>query len=156
MIARLMRTDELDEVLGLLTEQRHEGGNSIERLSVEQALRLLLRRPELGAIYVLDQGGTLLGGTVVTIGFSLEAAGRAMVVNALYLRPSHRGQGLGRLLIDRVLAFARRSECRAVVLEPTLDDHETCLWYTALGFEHRHREYCSASVAELSIRLRVA
>ena len=60
------------------------------------------------------------------------------------------------MLIDRVLAFARRSECEAIVLEPALDDHATCGWYDDLGFEHRHREYCSASVAQLSLRFRVA
>jgi ribosomal protein S18 acetylase RimI-like enzyme len=156
MIARSMRTDDFDAVLALLAEQRREGGDGLERASVDQALHLLLRRPDLGAIYVVDEGGTLLAVTVGTIGFSLEVGGRAMAVNALYVRPSHRELNLGRQLIDRLLTFARRAECRALLLEPALDDHETCRWYSELGFEHRHREYCAANLAELSRRLRVA
>jgi ribosomal protein S18 acetylase RimI-like enzyme len=156
MIARSMRSDDIDQVLGLLTEQRRVGGRGVERAGLEEALLLLLRRPDLGAVFVLDEGGRLLGATVVTIGFSLEVGGRAMVVNALCADPTHRDPGLGRMLIDRVLTFARRAECRAVVLEPALDDHETCRWYDDLGFEHRHREYCSASLDELTTRLRVA
>lgn len=156
MIARSMRTDDIEELLTLLAKQQLEGGTGIERASLEQALCGLLRQPELGAVFVLDEDGELIGGTVVTIGFSLEVGGRAVVVNALCVRLPHRKQGLGRLLIDRVLAFARRADCRAIVLEPTLDDHETCCWYDDLGFEHRHREYCSASVTELSLRLNAA
>ena len=156
MIARSMRTDDMDGLLTLLTRQQPEGGTGIDRASLEQALCVLFRQPELGAVFVLDEGGTVLGGAVVTIGFSLEVGGRAAVVNALCVRSPYRDQGRGRLLIDRVLAFARRAECRAIVLEPTLDDHETCCWYDDLGFEHRHREYCSASVTELSLRLDAA
>jgi ribosomal protein S18 acetylase RimI-like enzyme len=156
MIARAMRIADLEALLTLLTGQRQESGLGLERASLEQALCVLFRRPDLGAVFVLDEGGTLVGGTVVTIGFSLERGGRAMVVNALCVRSPDRDQGLGRLLIDRVLAFARRAECRAIVLEPPLDDHQTCRWYDDLGFEHRHREYCSASVTELSLRLDAA
>ena len=156
MIARSMRSDDLEALLTLLSLHRPDGGTGIERASLEQALCVLLRRPELGAAFVLDESGALVGGAVVTIGFSLELGGRAVVVNALCLRSPYREQGLGRLLIDRVLAFARRAECRAIVLEPPLDDHQTCRWYDDLGFEHRHREYCSASVSELSLRLDAA
>jgi GNAT superfamily N-acetyltransferase len=156
MIARSMRSDDLEGLLTLLSRHQPDGGTGIGRASLEQALCVLLRQPELGAVFVLDEAGKLVGGAVVTIGFSLELGGRAVVVNALCLRSPHREQGLGRLLIDRVLAFARRAECRAIVLEPPLDDHQTCRWYDDLGFEHRHREYCSASVTELSLRLDAA
>ena len=156
MIARSMRADDTDGLMTLLTQRTPEGGTGIERASLEQALCVLLRRPELGAVFVLDEGGSLVGGAVVTIGFSLEMGGRAVMVNALRVRSPHREHAQGRLLIDRILAFARRAECRAVVLEPPLDDHQTCRWYDELGFEHRHREYCSASVTELSLRLDAA
>ncbi len=155
MIARSMRTDDMDGLLTLLTQQP-EGGTRIERASLEQALCILFRQPELGAVFVLDERGTLVGGAVVTIGFSLDVGGRAAVVNAICVRSPYRDRGHGRLLIDRILAFARRAECRAIVLEPPLDDHQTCCWYDDLGFEHRHREYCSASVTELSLRLDAA
>ena len=156
MIARSMRSDDTEDLLTLLSQHQSAGGTAIERASLEQALCALLRQPELGAVFVLDEGGMLVGGAAVTIGFSLEMGGRAVVVNALCVRSPYREQGLGRLLIDRVLALARRAECRAIVLEPPLDDHNTCLWYDDLGFEHRHREYCSASVTELSLRLDAA
>ncbi len=156
MIARSMRTDDMDGLLTLLTRQQPGGGTGIERASLEQALCILFRQPELGAVFVLDDAGVLVGGTVVTIGFSLDMGGRALVVNALCVRSPYREQGFGRLLIDRALAFARRADCRAIVLEPPLDDHQTCRWYDDLGFEHRHREYCSASVSELSLRLDAA
>jgi GNAT superfamily N-acetyltransferase len=156
MIARSMRSDDMENLLTLLSRHQPAGGTGIERASLNQALCVLFRQPELGAVFVLDNGGTLVGGAVVTIGFSLEMGGRAVVVNALCVRSPYREQGLGRLLIDRVLAFARRAECCVIVLEPPLDDHQTCLWYDGLGFEHRHREFCSASVTELSLRLDAA
>jgi GNAT superfamily N-acetyltransferase len=156
MIARSMRTDDLDGLLTLLTRHQPDGGIGMERASLEQALCVLFRQPEQGAVFVLDEGGTLVGGAVVTLGFSLAMGGRAVVVNALCVRSPHREQGQGRLLIDRILAFAHRAECRVITLEPPLDDHRTCRWYGDLGFEHRHREYCSASVTELSLRLDAA
>ena len=105
-------------LLTMLATQHQDGGAGIERASLEQALCILFRQPELGAVFVLDEGGTLVGGTVVTTGFSLDLGGRAVVVNALCVSSPHREQGHGRLLIDRILAFARRSDCRAIVLEP--------------------------------------
>ena len=156
MIARSMRTDDIDGLLNMLALQHQDGGVGIERANLEQALCILFRQPELGAVFVLDEGGTLIGGAVVTTGFSLDLGGRAVVVNALCVGSPYREQGNRRLLIDRILAFARRSDCRAIVLEPGRDDHDSCCWYDDLGFEHRHREYCLASVTALSLRLAVA
>jgi GNAT superfamily N-acetyltransferase len=156
MIARSMHADDLDEVLRLVEEQRRLNGQLADRLMLVQGLNLLLSRPELGAIYVLNDGRTIVGYAVGTVGFSLETGGRALVVNALYVRPVVDRQTLGPMLLDRLLAFARRAECSAVVLEPVRDEEELCHWYSRLGFQHRHREYCSANVAELSQRLSVA
>ena len=67
MIARSMRSDDLGDLLTLLSRRQAAGGTGIERSGLEQALCVLFRQPELGAVFVLDEGGVPVGGAVVTI-----------------------------------------------------------------------------------------
>ena len=56
-------------------------------------------------------------------------------VQTLAVAPAHRGRGLGRRLLEDLLAEAARRGCTQVLLEVRHDNAEALALYTSLGFE---------------------
>jgi len=61
----------------------------------------------------------------------------------MYLRPEHRGQGLGKRLLDHALAQARELGFRAVVLETASVLKEAIALYESYGFRPHQPEHLS-------------
>jgi GNAT superfamily N-acetyltransferase len=66
-------------------------------------------------------------------GFTAETGGRTFAVIDLAVRPSHRGSGLGRLLLDDLLA-ARPEERATLATAP--HEHEVRAMYRRWGWRH--------------------
>lgn len=56
-------------------------------------------------------------GTVAEVSFSRAGDG-ALIVDSTFVRSSHRGKGLGKLLLDDVVAYARETDKKIVPLCP--------------------------------------
>jgi ribosomal protein S18 acetylase RimI-like enzyme len=54
----------------------------------------------------------------------------------LYVAPDHRGEGLGRALLERVLEFARERGAARVDLGTAVDDRAARALYESVGFEN--------------------
>ena len=76
-------------------------------------------------------------------------AGDVAELKKLYLTRAARGRGIGRLAIERAVAFARAAGCRAVVLETSARLREANRLYTRFGFRPVHGSD-AASFATLS------
>lgn len=72
----------------------HEG-IAIDRAALEAALAGLLRDPGLGAAWLVERDGAVVGYAVVTYGYDLEFAGRDAFLTELWIDPAARGQGAG-------------------------------------------------------------
>jgi GNAT superfamily N-acetyltransferase len=59
------------------------------------ALEGLLHAPQLGGWWFLESDGRTAGYLVLTIGFSLEFAGRFALLDEFFVVPESRGQGIG-------------------------------------------------------------
>ena len=87
-----------------------------------------------GALLVAGVNGVFAGCCALR---PLDAADypNAAEMKRLYVRPAHRGFGLGRLLVEGILDAARQSGYDCVLLD-TLDDMEAArALYEELGFE---------------------
>jgi putative acetyltransferase len=89
-----------------------------------------------GVFRVVESGeGSIVGCAGLFRLNSMEAEVRKM-----YLLPSARGRGLGRLLLDQLIAEARRLGCRRVVLETASVLSEAIGLYRSAGFSPVPRE----------------
>lgn len=78
---------------------------------------------------LVDPAGRVVG----VLGWR-PAAGAVVELKKLYLATSARGQGLGRLALERLVAEARTLGARAVVLETAAVLKSANLLYTRFGF----------------------
>jgi ribosomal-protein-alanine N-acetyltransferase len=128
---RLMRVEDLEEVLDL---ERRSFGDPWQResflMEIEGAPRV--RWP----LVALGPAG--LAGYVV----AWFVADEAQIAN-LAIVPGLRRRGLGRLLLERVLAEARRRGCRCAHLEVRPSNAAALSLYAGLGFRPvgRRRQY---------------
>ncbi|SDL67248.1 putative acetyltransferase [Catalinimonas alkaloidigena] len=86
------------------------------------------------AYFVLERDGKLVGGGGIG---PLEGAGTDVCeLQKLYLLPEGRGQGWGRELMDRCLAFARAAGYRQCYLESLPQLHKGVQLYERYGFQY--------------------
>lgn len=77
----------------------------------------------------VDEDGSIVGSCGT---FPMDA--KTCELRKMYVRSDHRGQGLGKQLLERALAFARTRGCTRVVLETASVLKEAALMYEKAGF----------------------
>jgi len=93
-----------------------------------------LRRHPTTRIYVAYQD-IAVGIAVCFLGFSTFAARPLLNIHDFYVRPSHRGMGIGRLLLAIVEQRARNMGCCRLTLEVQQNNRRAQKLYRAAGFE---------------------
>ncbi|WP_158825777.1 GNAT family N-acetyltransferase [Mucilaginibacter lacusdianchii] len=83
---------------------------------------------------VLNETGTPLGFTQLYPKYSSARAVKNWILNDLYVQPEHRKKGIGALLIDTAMQFAKTEGAQFVQLETAVDNYTAQSLYEALGF----------------------
>lgn len=127
--------DDLPQLVDLLAELfTLESDFRPERDRQLRGLRLILNHPALGRLFVLRIGGKVLGMANALITVSTAEGGRVLLLEDLIVGSEYRGMGLGRMLVEHVLAWAK-SECMVrVTLLADRDNQAALDFYGKLGF----------------------
>jgi ribosomal protein S18 acetylase RimI-like enzyme len=80
--------------------------------------------------FVAEQGGSVIGFAA----FTHRRWNRRTELSHLYVAPSVRGQGVGRTLVEAVIAAARDAEMRCVWLETSNLAYPAIQFYRRIGF----------------------
>ncbi|MGQ9549155.1 MAG: GNAT family N-acetyltransferase [Roseiflexus sp.] len=150
---RPLMPEDLDALLPLVEALHLGDGDPFDPERTVDALRLVLSHPEYGVVHVAVIGGTIVGYVVGSLGLSIEAGGRFLLIDELYVAPAWRGRGLARALLASLLPYAQSHHCRVVELEVGWENDHAQRWYERLGFERHRRFFCSISLAALYRRL---
>lgn len=86
-------------------------------------------------IFLAWDGDTPVGIAVCFLGFSTFQARPLLNIHDLAVLPTHRRQGVGRLLLEHVAAKARALNCCKLTLEVRADNLTAQQLYHAVGFE---------------------
>ena len=129
--------DDLPQLADLLAELfTLESDFRPERDRQLRALRLILDEPASGRLFVLRVDGKVAGMANALVTVSTAEGGRVLLLEDVIVRSEHRGGGLGRRLVEHVLAWARAKGMTRVTLLADRDNHAALDFYRKLGFEH--------------------
>lgn len=133
--------DHLDtEILVQLIREFHEFEHlPFDEGTIRFVLAKLLKKDYLGRVWLIQQGRDALGYIVLTFGYSLEFLGRDAFIDELYIRESHRGQGIGTRALQFVEKMCPSLGIQALHLEADRKNTTAQGFYRKVGFEDHDR-----------------
>jgi GNAT superfamily N-acetyltransferase len=130
---------DLDQLADLLAELfTLESDFHPDREKQLRGLRLILDNPALGKLFVLRDQGRVAGMANVLVTLSTAEGCRVAVLEDVIIRSEYRGKGLGRLLLEHVLAWVKMKGMARVTLLADRGNKAALDFYRKLGFEHSH------------------
>ena len=139
----LVRATGLDfQLVASLVDEFHRyEGITIDTELRDAALSVLLQADaSAGAIYLVkDTQNTVLGYVVLCFGFSIESGGKDAFIDELYLSPTARGRGVGKMVLDEIEDVARNAGVTKLHLEVSRDNLRAKHYYLKAGFAAREK-----------------
>jgi GNAT superfamily N-acetyltransferase len=99
-----------------------------------RGLRMILDDPALGRLFVLRINGKVAGMANALITISTAEGGRVLLLEDVIVNKEYRGGGLGRKLVEHVLAWAREQGMTRITLLTDRDNQAALDFYRKLGF----------------------
>jgi GNAT superfamily N-acetyltransferase len=131
---------DIEDALSLLRAQLDEHEIPVSDSELRRSIDELFVRPHLGVVLLARaQPGEALGLAFVNFAWTPEIGGMAGWLDELYVRPEHRGAGLGTRLLQAAIALCREQGCRAVDLQVEPSHSRAADLYARSGFQELPR-----------------
>lgn len=128
--------DDLSAMADLLHELfTLESDFAPERMKQLAGLKLILDNPALGRLFVLRVNGKVAGMANALITVSTAEGGRVLLLEDVIIKSGHRGSGIGRKLVEHVLAWAKSEGMTRVTLLADRDNAPALGFYERMGFQ---------------------
>ncbi|WP_013323907.1 GNAT family N-acetyltransferase [Gloeothece verrucosa] len=139
----LAQIDDLDRLI-LLEKEFYE----FEHLDFNEdvcrtVLRDIINTESFGRVWLIESEQEAIGYAVVTFGYSVEYRGKFALIDELYLRSSHRGQGIGTQILQVVEETCRHLGIQSTHLEVDYNNDRAKQVYQRLGYEDKNRYFMS-------------
>jgi ribosomal protein S18 acetylase RimI-like enzyme len=123
---------ELCDLLELLFSEEAEFHPN--RAVQSAGLRQIMESPDRGQILVLRNATSVIGMVNLLFTISTALGGRVAILEDMVIHPSHRGRGLGSILLRATINFARSTECRRITLLTDRTNESAQRFYRRYGF----------------------
>ena len=134
-------TADLPQIADLLAELfTLESDFKPERDKQLRGVGLILDNPAMGRLFVLRDGERVLGMANALITVSTAEGARVLLLEDVIVRRERRGNGLGRQLVEHVLAWAKAEGMTRVTLLADRDNAGALDFYRKLGFDDSHMQ----------------
>jgi len=120
------------ELLGILFSQEHEFFPDAERQS--RGVSIIIRNPEIGQIFVAEVDGVIQGMVMLLFTVSTFLGRKVALLEDMVVAPAWRSKGLGTLLINHAVDFARREGFGRITLLTDRDNESAQHFYSSKGF----------------------
>jgi GNAT superfamily N-acetyltransferase len=96
-------------------------------------------------VFVAEREGAVIGTYQVTLTPGLAARGRKRAkVESVHVAPQCRGQGIGAIMMDHAVAFAKQQGAGLVELTSHNSRTDAHRFYSRIGFDQSHRGFKKA------------
>lgn len=112
----------------------------------------MLGDPRHGRAWIARRDGRPVGYAIAAFGFSVEYGGVDAFVDELYVRPEHRGRGVGTALLDVLESGCRDAGAAVLHLEVDHANEGGQRLYRRLGFVDHARYLMTKPIARESAR----
>jgi GNAT superfamily N-acetyltransferase len=102
----------------------------------ERGLRLIVENPSRGRIFALRKGPQTIGMANLVFTVSTAEGGHAVLLEDVFVLPEYRGQGLGALLVEHIIEFARKKDFVRITLLTDRISVESQRFFERVGFSH--------------------
>jgi ribosomal protein S18 acetylase RimI-like enzyme len=106
---------------------------------IRAALRILLKDPSLGRVWIIRCGDKAVGHAILTFGYDLEFNGRQATITELFIAPAYRSLRLGSKMIKLIERTCRQLGIDALELQVERDNVRAQSLYRKLGFSTHDR-----------------
>lgn len=104
-------------------------------VSVAALARDVFADPPWLWVLVAERAGHLVGYAALAPLVKLQAGERGLDIHHLWVEAEHRGERIGRALVDAAIAEARRLGCASITIGTHADNTEAQARYRAMGFQ---------------------
>ena len=125
-------TSQLVELLGILFTQEAELNPDPRKQ--RRALEIILQDPSRGRIYVARDAGKVIAMAALHFTTSTAEGGKAAWFEDCIVRPAYRRKGIGKALLEHVIAQARAEGALRVTLLTDADNERAQALYRKAGF----------------------
>lgn len=127
--------DELDQIVLLFDAYRvwYRKESDLEAAKLFLDARLELKDSII--YYAIDDSGTMVGFTQLYPSFSSTRMQKMWILNDLFVKPSHRGQGISKALIAQAKLLCNTSNACGILLETEKNNDIGNRLYPATGFK---------------------
>ncbi|MBW4565498.1 MAG: GNAT family N-acetyltransferase [Mojavia pulchra JT2-VF2] len=123
-----------------LVEEFHETENlPFDKNSDRHVLIQFLSNDFFGQTWLIRQENEVIGYIVLTLGYSLEYRGRDAFIDEFYLRPKHRGQGIGTQTLMFAEEICYSLGVQALHLEVDFENPKAQRLYHRIGYQKHER-----------------
>ena len=130
--ATLEDLPQLTDLLIELFESEHDF--KPDRSKQMRGIRLILENPARGRIFVVRQNGEILGMINLLFTISTAEGGFAMILEDLVIKRDARGMGLGRMLLQHAVTYAKEKDFRRITLLTDPGEGDAYLIFKQYGF----------------------
>jgi GNAT superfamily N-acetyltransferase len=114
-----------------------EGIEGFAALRIELVLQRLLAEPRLGAIWVAESDGRLVGYLIAVLVLSVEHRGLMAEIDEFFVLPEARSRGVGRQLLAAAETALAARGCVRLQLQLALANSEARAFYQRRGYTAR-------------------
>ena len=109
-----------------------------DKSAQERGLQLVLEQPSRGRIFVVRNDDRIIGMVNLLFTISTAMGGFVILMEDVVIHPDHRGQGYGSMLLNEVLAFAKRKDFLRITLLTDKISAESQSFFRKHGFDYSH------------------
>lgn len=98
-------------------------------------LEKIIENSDIGNILILQEDNKIIGMVSILYSISTALGGKVGILEDMIIAKPYRGKGLGKLLLNSAIEFAKKNDCLRLTLLTDFNNDRAINFYKRLGFK---------------------